>query len=279
MKIYDRCFPCFEKQLETALKNIDKSLYGEIRKEVNELLKNIDVSLSPPEIAGEMFNIINKLTNGFDSYFKIKEKSNQYILELYDDLTTMIAESDDQFATALKLAVAGNIIDYGAKNNYSDTQIHNELDAVLSAKFADDKINHLRNEIEKAGRILYLGDNAGEIVFDKLFIEQLPKEKIIFAVRGKPTINDALLKDAKDIGLCDIVKVIDNGAGFPGTVLNKCSKEFLDVFNNADLIISKGQGNYETLSNIDANICFLLKAKCPVVAEDLNAEIGDFIIL
>ncbi|MCK5523558.1 MAG: DUF89 family protein, partial [Thiomargarita sp.] len=100
-----------------------------------------------------------------------------------------------------------------------------------------------------------------------------------FAVRGKPTINDALLKDAKDIGLCDIVKVIDNGAGFPGTVLNKCSKEFLDVFNNADLIISKGQGNYETLSNIDANICFLLKAKCPVVAEDLNAEIGDFIIL
>ncbi len=279
MKIYDRCFPCFEKQLETALKNIDKSLYGEIRKEVNELLKNIDVSLSPPEIAGEMFNIINKLTNGFDSYFKIKEKSNQYILELYDDLTTMIAESDDQFATALKLAVAGNIIDYGAKNNYSDTQIHNELDAVLSAKFADDKINHLRNEIEKAGRILYLGDNAGEIVFDKLFIEQLPREKITFAVRGKPTINDALLKDAKDIGLCDIVKVIDNGAGFPGTVLNKCSKEFLDVFNNADLIISKGQGNYETLSNIDANICFLLKAKCPVVAEDLNAEIGDFIIL
>jgi uncharacterized protein with ATP-grasp and redox domains len=80
MKIYDRCFPCFEKQLETALKDIDKSLYGEIRKEVNELLKNIDVSLSPPEIAGEMFKIINKLTNGFDSYFKIKEKSNQYIL-------------------------------------------------------------------------------------------------------------------------------------------------------------------------------------------------------
>jgi hypothetical protein len=170
MKIYDRCFPCFEKQLETALKDIDKSLYGEIRKEVNELLKNIDVSLSPPEIAGEMFKIINKLTNGFDSYFKIKEKSNQYILDMYDDLTTMIAESDDKFATALKLAVAGNIIDYGAKNNYSDTQIHNELDAVFSAKFADDKINHLRNEIEKAERILYLGDNAGEIVFDKLLL-------------------------------------------------------------------------------------------------------------
>ncbi len=278
MKIYKKCFPCFDKQLESALMHIDKGLHNEIRQEVQELFANIDVSLSPPEIAGEMFTIIDKWTNGLDTYYDIKEKSNKYILDMCDELSALIANSDDAFVTALKLAITGNIIDYGAKNNYSETEIHNELELGLSAKYANENIEKLRNEIDKAKSILYLADNAGEIVFDKLFIEQLPMEKIILAVRGKPAINDALIKDAKDVGLDKIVKVIDNGAGYPGTVLNKCSDEFIKVFNNADLIISKGQGNYETLSDVNANIFFLLRAKCPVVAEDLNAQIGDFII-
>jgi len=279
MKIYKRCFPCFDKQLESALMQIDKGLHDDIIQEVQKLFANIDVSLSPPEIAGEMFAIINKFTNNLDTYFDIKEKSNKYISDMLDELYALIADSDDAFATGLKLAITGNIIDYGAKNNYSETEIHNELELGLSAKFADNDIEQFKNEINKADKILYLTDNAGEIVFDKLFIEQLPMGKITVAVRGKPAINDALLKDAKDIGLDKIVKVIDNGAGYPGTVLNKCSDEFIELFNNADLIISKGQGNYETLSEVNANIWFLLRAKCPVVAEDLNVQIGDFIIL
>ena len=279
MKIYEKCFPCFDKQLESALLQIDEKLHDDIIQEVQKLFFYIDTTLSPPEIAGEMFKIINKHTNNLDTYYDIKEKSNRYILNMSDELSALIANSDDKFATALKLAVTGNIIDYGAKNDYSDTQIHKELELGLSAEYANENIEKLRNEIKKAKNILYLADNAGEIVFDKLFIEQLPLEKITLAVRGKPAINDALIKDAKDVGLDKIVKVIDNGAGYPGTVLNKCSDDFIKAFNSADLIISKGQGNYETLSDVDANICFLLRAKCPVVAEDLNATIGDFMVL
>ena len=150
---------------------------------------------------------------------------------------------------------------------------------MLSADLSSSHTEELRTAINNAKQILYLGDNAGEIVFDKLFIEHLPKEKIIFAVRGKPVINDATMKDAEDIGLTDILKVIDNGSGYPGTVLQSCSEEFQEVFNGADLIISKGQGNYETLSENRQNIFFLLKIKCDIVARDLNGNVGDFVVL
>ena len=179
----------------------------------------------------------------------------------------------------LHLAVAGNIIDFGAKHDYSDKQIHEEINKMLSTDLSNSHTEELKQEIDRAEKILYLGDNAGEIVFDKLFVEQLPKNKITFAVRGKPVINDATMEDAKAIGLTEIVKVIDNGAGYPGTVIESCSEEFQKIFNEADLIISKGQGNYETLSENKSNIFFLLKIKCDIVARDLNKSLGDFVVL
>jgi damage-control phosphatase, subfamily I len=178
----------------------------------------------------------------------------------------------------LHLAIAGNIIDFGAKHDFSDELIHKEIDDALKVELNNDTVEKFRQSIENAENILYLGDNSGEIVFDKLFIEQLPREKITFAVRGSHIINDALLEDAKTIGLTNIVNVIDNGFNAPGTVLKNCSEEFQTAFNNADLIISKGQGNYETLSESNKNIVFLLKIKCDIVARDLKGKVGDFVI-
>jgi uncharacterized protein with ATP-grasp and redox domains len=132
--------------------------------------------------------------------------------------------------------------------------------------------------LAEAENILYLADNAGEIVFDRLLIEQLPMEKVVVAVRGLPAINDATIQDAKIAGITELVEVIDNGSDAPATILEDCSERFLDAFNRADLIIAKGQGNYETLSDIDKNIFFLLKAKCPVIAGHIGCEVGELIL-
>jgi uncharacterized protein with ATP-grasp and redox domains len=139
-------------------------------------------------------------------------------------------------------------------------------------------VEQLRSDAECAQNILYLVDNAGEIAFDRLLIEQLPTEKITVVVKGKPVINDATMEDAEFVGLTDIVEVIDNGSDAPGTILETCSQNFRDRFEEADLVIAKGQGNYETLSDLDKNIFFILKAKCPVIARDIGCEIGDMIL-
>ncbi len=279
MKTYYECLPCIINQTIKALPVVDNNYHEKILREIIDGLSKADYSLSPPELAKNTYEIINHYTGGKDAYAEIKKMSNQYILNLYDELKSIIDKSNDPFETALHLAVAGNIIDFGAKHNYSDKHIHDEIEKMLSADLSSSHTEELRTAINNAKQILYLGDNAGEIVFDKLFIEHLPKEKIIFAVRGKPVINDATMKDAEDIGLTDIVKVIDNGSGYPGTVLQSCSEEFQEVFNGADLIISKGQGNYETLSENRQNIFFLLKIKCDIVARDLNGNVGDFVVL
>ncbi len=279
MKTYYECLACIINQTIKALPTVDEKHHDKILREVIAGLSKADYSLSPPELAKRTYDIISEYTGDKDIYYEIKKASNKYILDLYDELKNIIDESNDRFETALHLAVAGNIIDFGAKNSYSDIHIHEEIEKMLTADLSSSHTEELKREIDNSEKILYLGDNAGEIVFDKLFIEQLPKEKITFAVRGKPVINDATMKDAKDIGLTEIVKVIDNGAGYPGTVLGSCSKEFQEVFNEADLIISKGQGNYETLSENKQNIFFLLRIKCDIVARDLNGNVGDFVVL
>ena len=279
MKTYYECLACIINQTIKNLSTVNPDKHDKILRSVIAELAEADYTLSPPQLAKKTYELITEYTNGIDAYAEIKEISNNYILNLYDELKNIIEKSDDPFETALHLAVAGNIIDFGAKHNYSDKQIHEEIDKMLSADLSGSHTLLLKDEITAAKNILYLGDNAGEIVFDKLFIEQLPTEKITFVVRGQPVINDATINDAEAIGLTDVVKVIDNGSGYPGTVLSDCSSEFKSKFDEADLIISKGQGNYETLSEVNKNIFFLLRVKCDIVARDLNRKLGDFVVL
>lgn len=278
MKIYYECVPCFVNQAIRALPKVEEELREPILRDVLKALSTINFELSPPEMAREIFDIIEKHTGDKDLYAEIKATSNKYILNLEKELRDLIANSADSFLTGLHLAIAGNIIDFGAKHDFSDELIHKEIDEALKVKLNEADVEHLRQAINHAENILYLGDNAGEIVFDKLFIEQLPREKITFAVRGRHIINDALLEDARSVGIDKVVSVISNGSGMPGTVLQNCSEEFKKLFNNADLIISKGQGNYETLNKSEKNIVFLLKIKCLVVARDLDCEIGQFML-
>jgi hypothetical protein len=233
--------------------------------------------LTSPEIQRILNNEFCRLVKVDDLFAKEKAQSNAIALALYDEWKPKVLASNNPFDLALRLSIAGNIMDYGANNSFD---LQQTVQKVLQATFAIDHSKLLYNKIKKAQNILYLGDNAGEIVFDKLFIETcLTNKQIYFAVKDVPTLNDVTIKEAKEVGIDKLTTVISNGFDAPSTVLSKCSKEFLEIYHSADLIISKGQGNYEGLMDEkDPRIFFLLMAKCDVIAEKLNVEKGSFIV-
>lgn len=247
-------------------------------REVLLLVSGMDLRQTPPAMSRQIHYIIRKLTGTQDPYLQIKNRFNKMALEMYPELKQRIANSDDPFETAVRLAIAGNIIDLGVKTGLTESEVEKTIAQSLTAPLDTKALKEFRNAANQAKDILYLGDNAGEVVFDRLLIEQLPAENITFVVKGGPIINDATIEDAQIAGLTDIVNVIDNGSDAPGTILESCSQDFRRRFDKADLIIAKGQGNYETLSNVSKNIFFVLKAKCPVIARHLGCEIGTMIL-
>ncbi len=280
MKTYLDCIPCFIRQgLDAArLVSGDEQIHEQVVRRVLRLTVDLDMSQTPPAMGQQIHRLIRELTGNEDPYRDLKKQHNRFALELYDLLEPTVHSTEDPLETAVRLAIAGNIIDLGVKTSISDSDIQKTINDSLTASFDQTMVEQLRSDAECARNILYLSDNAGEIVFDRLLLEQLPTEKITVAVKGQPIINDATMADAEFIGLTKIVEVIDNGSDAPGTILETCSQRFRDHFENADLIIAKGQGNYETLSDSDKNIFFILKAKCPVIAEHIGCEIGDMIL-
>ncbi len=274
------CIPCFVRQaLDSArLATDDEQIHEQVVRETLRLAANIDIGQSPPAIGQQIHRLIRGLIGNNDPYCRTKEKFNNFALKLYPELEERVRTSEAPLETAVRLAIAGNIIDLGVKTSIEECEIEGTIRGCLTADFNNQQIKDFRNAVSRAGKILYLADNAGEIVFDRLLIEQLPAQRVAVVVKGEPVINDATMKDAKTAGLTDIVEVIDNGSDAPGTILESCSEAFRDRFEDADLIIAKGQGNYETLSDLDKNIFFLLKAKCPVIAGDLGCEVGEMIL-
>ena len=280
MKTYFDCIPCFMRQsLEAArLTTDDEQRHEEIIREVLGLAISLDLRQSPPAMGQKIHRIIRKLTGNDDPYLQIKNQSNLLALKLYPQLSENIKNSNEPFNTAVHLAVAGNIIDFGVHSKMTKEKIDETIRRALQAPLDRNSLDEFKNSVKEADDILYLGDNAGEIVFDRLLIEQLPFEKVTFVVKGGPAINDATMEDAEITGMTDIVEVIDNGSDAPGTILEDCSRDFRKRFEKADLVIAKGQGNYETLSDTERDIFFILKAKCPVIARHLDCEIGTFIL-
>jgi len=238
----------------------------------------MDMNISPPEMAAQIHRHIRKITRNSDPYRTVKDQFCKLALKLYPKLHEQTQASDDPFQTAIRLAIAGNIIDFGVNSILPETAVHEAIEHALNADIDSAIIEQFRTAVNNAENIMYIADNTGEIVFDRLLLEQLPVQKVIFVVRGAPIINDATMEDAQLAGITDLVKVIDNGFDAPGTIVEKCSETFKKHFNDADLIISKGQGNYETLNDSQKNIFFLLRAKCPPIAKKLNCNLGDIII-
>jgi len=279
MQIFLDCIPCFIRQaLDAArLSTDDKQIHEKVVRDVIILAKDLDMSQSPPVMGQKIHRLIRELAGTEDPYIDVKKQFNNAALQLYSKMRTYIIESKDMLETAIRLAIAGNIIDFGVNSKLKESELEKTISECLAAEFPDMQLKPFQQAINEAEEILYIADNAGEIIFDRLLIEQLPIEKVTVVVKGSPVINDATMEDAVLAGLPQIVNVIDNGSDGPGTILETCSEAFVNRFEEADLVIAKGQGNYETLSDVDKNIFFVLKAKCPVIARDLECEVGEMI--
>ena len=281
MKTYLDCIPCFLRQAlgVARVTTDDINVHRRVLNAVASLIPELPLDVTPPEIAQQVYRITCQTTGSHDPYREEKRRANEKALALYPRLKETVANSDNPLLTASKLAIGGNSIDLGPTPKYAD--INSIIASALATGLSINDYDKFYSSINDSQRILYLGDNAGEIVFDRILIEEIKQIKDIridFVVRESPIINDATMADARYIGLDRVANLISSGSDAPATILAQCSTHMLKLYHAADTIIAKGQGNFESLSEEEGNIFFLLKAKCEVIAELLGVGVGDAIL-
>jgi damage-control phosphatase, subfamily I len=290
MKTYLECFSCFLNHgLDISRRvGLDEPGQRDVLNRIAGMIPTFDLETKPPTMSLEINRMIRELTGVEDPFFEEKRRSNDLAMAAADQVRRSISQAEDRLKRAVEYAIAGNIIDLGAKK---DLDIDAEMEALVAGEEEQIererpeafRLARFRQELEGASTLLYITDNAGEIVFDMLFIEVLqelfPGLSITVAVRDRPVINDATLEDARDVGLDRLVPVISSGSAAPGTPLELCSPDFLERFESADMVIAKGQGNYETLSDAPRPVYLLFKVKCPVVARSSGGELGDVMLM
>ena len=283
MITYDDCLPCLERQATEAcdLADLDQSRAHDVLDAVRAKLASFSRARSPVEMAVDIHALVHDASGNADPYAAIKTASNRACRESMTELSTYITASTDPFQTAVQLAIAGNLIDFGAFKpvTLSEGHILRSVHENMQQPLSGDSVETLRDLIDHAANILFVGDNAGECFLDTFLLDQMPCERVTYAVRGFPVLNDATLADAKEAGIHDRCRLIDTGDGTPGVILDRCSTQFLTAFDRADLVIAKGQGNYESLSETPGKTCvFLTKVKCPVIARDIGYPLGSNVI-
>lgn len=281
MNIDEACVTCIINQSVKVSDAIgaDILLKQKISSKVQEMSKDFSFSNNPPEVAADVYEVMASLANKSDLYDEVKEHSTLKALSFVPILKQKLQESPNKLLTATKIAVAGNVIDLAAEVEFD---LEEELGKVFYTEFAHDDFELLKSKLKNSQNVVLLGDNVGEHIFDYMFIEILqelyPHINFSYFVRGNPIINDVTIKEAKEAGFDSLCNLIDSGVNTPGFTYSRASKEAQKLFDSADLVISKGMGNYECLSpSHRENICFLLKVKCGVVASSLGKEIGDIV--
>ena len=278
MKSDLECLACLFKQALNTVKIVtkDKAIQREVLNRVSDEIRRVDLTLSPAEISTTVYRIVSDVTGVEDPYKQIKEQTNREALRMIPELKKIVADSDDSLDAAMRLAVAGNVIDIGIGHEYD---LKEDILHILHAPFAINDFKSFKTELQPGRKLLYLGDNSGEIVFDRVFIEELLKKRvnITFVVKSGAIINDALMEDARTTGITDLVPVMETGSNDIGINFKHAGKTFINEFENADLILAKGHGNFETCSGLPYNMYFLLKSKCNVVANELCVNKGDIV--
>jgi uncharacterized protein with ATP-grasp and redox domains len=276
MRTYLDCIPCLMNQaLRAARLATDNPVHiKKILDEVGAMIGDIPMESPPPVTARHVYRLIETITGIADPCHDLKQSSTRKALDLYPALKEKIARSEDPLLAAIRLAIAGNVIDFGIDRRLD---IQTDIDALVDRELAVSHYGRFRSCLAAADEILYIGDNAGESVLDRMLIETLNKP-VRYVVRAAPIINDVTCADALQAGIDTVATVMSSGSDAPGTVLDLCSPEFRQMFDRAEMIISKGQGNFEALSDTTAPIFFLLIAKCSIIARDIGAEIGDMIL-
>jgi len=275
------CIPCYIKQTINTLEQteIHEEQAREIIYQTLSLLPQLDPQGIPAENSTFILRKVNELMGIEDPFHNAKQESNDLALKLLPQLKERIHQSLDPLFMSLQIAVAGNIIDMGI---LKDFDVEGSIGEAIEKSFARDDYEVFQQRLKEARKILILGDNSGEIAFDRLLAEQLSElgVEVTYAVKDRPILNDATMEDAAYVGMTDQFRVISNGSGFLGTILKDCSEEFKQVYQKADLVISKGQANYESLEALgreDRRLYFLLRAKCEIVAKDLGVQLGEMV--
>lgn len=253
----------------------DEAVQYNIMDEAIKVLVNHKSYECAPQIAEDIHAIVKKHTGVDDPYAAIKEKDIKGALELEPVIRKFAEKGADRLLNLLKISATGNVMDSAIA---SDLNLKAILTDELNRPFAICVLDSFNKDISKAKSILIIADNAGEVVFDKLLVEYLSVDyKVVYAVRGKPIINDATIEDALKTGIGEYTEVISTGCGTPGTVLKDCNAEFKKIYDTADVVVSKGQGNFEALSETTREIYFLLKAKCSRIASALDVNVNEYV--
>ena len=276
MEITLDCIPCMLRQALEASRMVtdDVAIQGQIMKEALKMALQFETYRNSPDMAMHIHHVIKEITGIEDAYFEVKQRDLKAAQEMYPVLIDFMNQQDNKIYWALKTAATGNNIDAAIVQNVDvKLCVQNELSKV----FAISDLDLFCEQMENAKTVLIIGDNSGETVFDKVLIEHLKNKKIYYAVREAPILNDATKEEAIESGIHKVAEVISSGSSAPGTILEECNAHFLEIFEEADIIISKGQGNYEGLSESKRGIFFLLKAKCNMIAQKLEVPLNSYV--
>lgn len=275
----ENCKKCDINQIKKvcSISSLYKIKEKELTRAVEYYLDTVDMNKCNPEVMGEIWNIMTKIIDDDNPYKEIKKHYNEEIMKIIPDVLKIINNEQNKLETALKIAICGNLIDFAAKHEFNLNMLLSKIKEVSNKKLRIDDSENMFLQLKNAQILLYLGDNCGEIVLDKIFIDEIKKHnqklKVFYGVRGKPIVNDVTIEDAEMIKMNESAEVVSNGDGGLGTVLKNSSEEFKKIYDAANIVICKGQGNYESLlESAKDNLYFLFMAKCEIVADPLNID-------
>lgn len=275
MRTFPECYSCVLQQFlsEMDLLELDLDTKTQLVKKALILLGEADLSATAPGLSGTLHAMLRENIGDVDAYAESKRNSHQIAMEYLEDLRREIANGQDPFEVGIKVAATGNLVDVQYAREY---HLWDEVEKSINQALTGGGLDAFRKKLSEAPYLLYLADNVGETVFDKALIEILDLP-VYYAVKGGPILNDAALEDARDAGIDRIADIVETGSRSPGTILEECSPEFRKLFNEAPLILTKGQGNYETLDNLGDKIFFLLILKCPLIAREIGFPRGSLV--
>ena len=282
MNISKECYLCIYQQVFKITKKfgLDDKEASKILREGAKILSKYDINVTPPEIAAEEYGKIGDILNVEDLFEEEKKEAIVEALKYKSILKRRLLKSKDRLFDACKVAVAGNVIDLGVHQEYN---LEKEIKKIFEMEFKKNDYEKFKIDVEDASTVCYLADNAGENVFDELLIETIKEinkdVKVYYFVRGRPVINDVTVKDLEGLEIFELAEVVDTGVPTPGYHLKFANDVSKEIFYDADMVISKGMGNFECLfEECNREVYYLFKVKCEVVARASGAEVGDYML-
>jgi len=283
-RLTSACISCLTKgHIDKYPENTSEDMQIEYKQRILQILGNAKETDSAPMIVNRMDQLRLEMFGQNTDYTEIKEYFNEYVMKKQDRIEAEVTDADDMLMRALQYSMTGNYIDFGAMESVSEEKFEELLVSAKHISLDTEEYKNLKYDLEKAKSLVFLHDNCGEIVFDHVLIKALkkcyPNLHIISMVRGVPVLNDATMDDARQIGLTDTVEVMGNGSTIAGTCLEDVSEEALKVIQNADVILSKGQGNFETLYGCNLNVYYLFMCKCTLFANRFQKKLYEGMLI